>query len=132
MKLNLSKVNVENREFIKKAGSYTLKVVDVKKDSSKNGKALLVFDFINKDNLHFEHRFTMQESTMSILKRFIDTLGIDTNIEFETNDCIGCYIIANLEFESYNGKKYIKCTRWEKSEAKSKEILTIEDESIPF
>lgn len=129
MNLNLSKVDYSDKEYIKNSGVYNLKVDDVTTDTSKNGKELIVIDFINKENLHFEHRFTVQNSTLPIIKRFMDTLGIDTNKSFNTSDCIGKYIKATLEFENYNNKKYLKCKKWEKSEANN---INNEDEKIPF
>lgn len=137
MNLDLSKVNVDEREFIKKGGFYTLKVVDVKEDTSKNGKELLIFDFTNKDNLHFEHRFTVQQSTLPIIKRFMDTLGMDTNKKIDTDECIGAYIRATLEFKNYKGKNYLNCTKWDKSEAKNENSephneSELNEDDIPF
>jgi hypothetical protein len=136
MNLNLSKVDYSDKEFIKNVGVYTLKVVDVRTDSSKNGKELLVIDFVNKDNLHFEQRFTVQNSTLAIIKRFMDTLEIDTTKSFNTDECIGKYIKATLDFEPYNGKKYLKCKKWEVSQANTQATTTNQDDynddPIPF
>lgn len=143
MNLDLTKTSTDDREFIKVKGVHTLKVVNVSEDSSKNGKELLIFDFINRDNLHFEHRFTIQQSTLPIIKRFMDTLGMDTSKKINTNECVGSYIRGYLEFKEYNGKTYLNCTKWKKSEANKKSEPTnksvetipeieINEDDIPF
>lgn len=132
MVLDLSNIEIDEKDYIQEEGTYALKIIDIKEDKAQSGANMLTVEFVTKDNLYFNSNFTISENSMGIIKRFFEYAGVDTSKKFDPREANGHYIKAKLENRMYNGKNYLNATKWIKSGIEQKIENDVNKDGIPF
>ena len=89
----------EYSNWLKEAGEHILKVVEVKKDTTRNGNEVLKVEMVTKNNETFTADFVLTDGAKPFLVTFLKTIGIP--LQFEPYWLINRYIVGVLEEENY-------------------------------
>lgn len=91
-------------------GQTLLKVVDCKKDTTKNGNEVWNFTYENKDGSKVWDGLVFTPKTLNRVKKCFSNLGLDVSgkFDYQPEDTIGLYMNAYVQIEDYvdkNGSK---------------------------
>ena len=128
-------------------GLTLLKVVDCKKDTTKNGNEMWIFTYENKEGSKVWDRLIFTPNTLNRVKKTFSNLGLDVSgkFDYQPEDTIGLYTNAYVIIEDYtdkNGvtkqKNSIDLWQSEKYQKTGKKAIKkepepiAEDDEIPF
>ena len=87
-------------------GQTLLKVVDCKKDTTKNGNEVWNFTYENKEGSKVWDNLIFTPNTLNRVKKCFSNLGLNVNgkFEYEPEDTIGLYTNAYVVIEEYTNK----------------------------
>lgn len=96
-------------------GQTLLKVVDCKKDTTKNGNEVWNFTYENKEGSRVWDGLVFTPKTLNRVKKCFSNLGLDVSgkFDYQPEDTIGLYMNAYVQIEDYvdkNGSKKQKNT----------------------